>query len=365
MRNLVVIATACLLFSQNFAFAATATNAADRPVTQEDLDRLAEQMRSTRMLREAGGGDAKLWKKYRDAGRKAEKDKNPTEAEQHYHAAAREADGFKERDKRRAESLADWGRVLYQNRKFRQALQVYQDLVSFHERDLGKHHTALVFPLVDLAKTAVQVDRIDIATNCYRRAQAIAETHQGRHSDMVGELLGLHGIALMEAGRINEAETMLLQAVQILQNPKSGVRLSADGTIRRDARPPSYVSIAGIYNSLALLNMKAGRAAEAEPYFRQSLTVYERELGKTSEGVAMAAHNLGLFYLGQRRADEAQPLVERGLNIREKLLGPNHQIVADSLQALAEVYREQGKTIEAAKLEARTLEIRRRTSGRR
>ena len=65
-----------------------------------------------------------------------------------------------------------------------------------------------------------------------------------------------------------------------------------------------------------------GRYAEAEPLYRRSLEIREKQLGADHPDVAHSLNNLAGLYQAMGRYAEAEPLYKRSLEIREKQLGP-------------------------------------------
>ena len=141
-----------------------------------------------------------------------------------------------------------------------------------------------------------------------------------------------------------------------------------------------------------------GRYAEAEPLFRRSLEIAEKQLGRDHPHVATSLNNLASLYDHMGRYAEAEPLFRRGLEIGEKQLGattrrsaepeqpgkpvpghgpirrgraarppqpggpgeaagPDHPDVARSLINLAALYRFMGRYAEAVLLFRRGLAI--------
>ena len=64
-----------------------------------------------------------------------------------------------------------------------------------------------------------------------------------------------------------------------------------------------------------------GRYAEAEPLYRRSLEIREKQLGPDHPDVATSLNNLADLYRAMGRYAEAEPLYRRSLEVREKQLG--------------------------------------------
>lgn len=122
----------------------------------------------------------------------------------------------------------------------------------------------------------------------------------------------------------------------------------------------SQKETATLLNMLGELYRSQGRYNEAEPLFKRSLAMRERELGPDHTKVAESLNNLAVLYHNLRRYNDAEPLIKRSLIILENALGPDHPIVAQSLQNLASIYMTLGRFDDAIPLRLRALEIARK-----
>jgi tetratricopeptide (TPR) repeat protein/CHAT domain-containing protein len=134
--------------------------------------------------------------------------------------------------------------------------------------------------------------------------------------------------------------------------------------IREKSLGPEHFEVGASYNNLARLYQDQGRYAEAEPFYRRSLTIRERALGRQHSDVGVSLNNLAELYRNQGRYAEAEPLYQRSLTIIEKVRGPEHPDVGTLLDNLAELYRNQGRYAEAEPLYQRSLTISERALGR-
>lgn len=90
-------------------------------------------------------------------------------------------------------------------------------------------------------------------------------------------------------------------------------------------------------NALALLYQGLGNYAEAEPRFREAITIYEKT-GNARE-VSTARQNLATLYQVQERFPEAELLLTEALRSDEQILGKQHPQYAVTLQNLATLYQ--------------------------
>lgn len=114
---------------------------------------------------------------------------------------------------------------------------------------------------------------------------------------------------------------------------------------------------ATLLNALGELYRVQGRYAEAEPLFRRSLEMRQKELGSGHTKVAESLNNLAVLYYNLQRYDDAEAMSRRSLSIIENAWGPDHPAVVQSLNNLASIYRVQGRYDDAIPLQMRAQEI--------
>ncbi|MEM9543319.1 MAG: tetratricopeptide repeat protein [Cyanobacteria bacterium P01_E01_bin.42] len=151
-----------------------------------------------------------------------------------------------------------------------------------------------------------------------------------------------------EQGLYSQAEPYYRQCVSV-----TGDRLGEE-----------HPDVATSLNNLAGLYESQGRYSEAEPLYSQALELMRKLLGKEHPDVATSLNNLAFLYKSQGRYTETEPLYFQSLELRRKLLGEEHPDVATSLNNLAELYRSQGRYTEAEPLYSQALELRRKLLGK-
>lgn len=111
--------------------------------------------------------------------------------------------------------------------------------------------------------------------------------------------------------------------------------------------------------------LQAGRAEEAEEYFRRSLAIEEKQMGADHPHVAATLADLGASALASGRAAEAEEVLNRALAISEKAearggaaaSAASAETSSGILHSLAECARNGGRAAEAEGLLKRALEI--------
>ena len=110
-------------------------------------------------------------------------------------------------------------------------------------------------------------------------------------------------------------------------------------------------------NDLALLYKEQGNWKDAEPLFRQAVTLQQKLLGPTSPELGATLNNLSGLLLDARRPAEAEPLARRALDIFDGTLGHTHVRTGIAVSNLADVLMARGATAQAVKFYQRALAI--------
>ena len=83
---------------------------------------------------------------------------------------------------------------------------------------------------------------------------------------------------------------------------------------------------------------------EAEPLYKQALSLRQELLGDRHPDVASSLNNLAFLRYHQNRYDEAEALLLQALEILEPVLGSNHPNTQSAKNSLAYLRTNQGKS---------------------
>lgn len=145
---------------------------------------------------------------------------------------------------------------------------------------------------------------------------------------------------LWKRGKYDEAEAVLLSALRGLEKSRTN-----------DIRVPVTL------NGLGSLYQELGRYADAEKFYRRSITASERLQQTDGPAVASSLNNLATLYLETGQYAKAEPLLHRCLDLRLKYLGADSPEVAVTRINLGELCRLQHKYADAEPLLRDALEI--------
>jgi tetratricopeptide (TPR) repeat protein len=126
---------------------------------------------------------------------------------------------------------------------------------------------------------------------------------------------------------------------------------------------PKHPDTATSYNELAYNLQAQGRPREAEPLYRKALAVCEEVQGPKHPNTATSYNNLGSNLDAQGRAREAEPLLQKALAVCEEVQGPKHPNTATSYNNLGSNLDAQGRAREAEPLLQKALAVREEVLG--
>ncbi|MEM7787630.1 MAG: serine/threonine-protein kinase [Bacteroidota bacterium] len=136
------------------------------------------------------------------------------------------------------------------------------------------------------------------------------------------------GAALRRAGELDEAATVLAAA-------------------RADDREP--LDAASVRIELGRVEQDRGRPADAEPLFREALTLQQAALPADHPTLAEAHEMVGAALQDQGRLDEAEPSFQEAYRVRQAALGDDHAQTQSARYNLAALHRDMGRFDEAVR----------------
>jgi len=157
-------------------------------------------------------------------------------------------------------------------------------------------------------------------------------------------LLAAEGQTLIEAGRVDEAEAPLRQALQL-------------------SPPDQEVEGALALRSLGEISSARARHGEAEDLYARAMNTLHRLLPAVHRERGHAVNSWGLAALAQGRVDQAEERIRRGLELRTAMLEAGHPDIGESTHNLAAVMLRRGRLDDAEALDAQALRLWEKTLG--
>ena len=214
-------------------------------------------------------------------------------------------------------------------------------------------------------------------------SRAALRFHEGRGTWEEARLLNNIGSALLDQGKVTEAETYARHALEITERTVGashltmatklnnlGMVLRTQGkteeaerlfrralAIEEGALGPGDLDTAVELSNLGGALLAQGKAAEAEGLYRHAFAIDESARGPNHPDMARGLNNIGSALLAQGKAAEAESFYRRALAVAEKALGPDHPHTATALNNIGSALEDQGKAAEAEDLYRRALAI--------
>lgn len=152
---------------------------------------------------------------------------------------------------------------------------------------------------------------------------------------------------LFEEGKYGEAEPLYKEVLSVSEK-----LFGADDQL-----------LGRVLNKLGAVYYFQERYWEAEPLAVRALTIAEKQKGPDHPDLLTEVGNLATVYVHLERYDAAEPLYRRLIALSENVRGPDHPEVARHLEDLAGVYVRQRRHGEAEPLLKRALAIREKAHG--
>ena len=244
-----------------------------------------------------------------------------------------------------AVTLNDLGNLLRVQGRFLEAERLLRRAVALEERAEQPVQLDLAYTLNSLGALYCNRNQPTSAIPLLKRGLAIREQTLGSEHPLVASSLSNLADALLLLDKTVEAETLYRRALKILDATAEHPTLAA----------LTNYKLAEMYSHKR--RARAGNLLEAEAFYRQSLTAWDRAPERNHPQVGLSLCGLAEIYLTQQRYAEAEPLLKQALEIQEQALGSTHPQVARVLLDYASVLRKQHLRREAASMEERAKNI--------
>ena len=267
-----------------------------------------------------------------------------------------------------ARTLADKSRALDRAGKYKEALEIAQQVLATREAILGPDHL----------EVGVIVNRIGNLSNSlgdnwkaellYERALKIYTANLGPEHLLVSQVLNNLAVIHRVRGDLIEAEQLFLRSLEIKEKlfgpndptltaslnnlgivyRRLGDNFRAEATyqralsIRERTLGPDHSDVASVLMNIAALRFYEGDFAAALELDKRALAIREKNEGPDHPIVALTLDNVGSSYISAGEFDLAKPLILRAIDIQERRFGVDHPSVSRYLETLARYYFESG-----------------------
>lgn len=205
-----------------------------------------------------------------------------------------------------------------QDGRAEEAQEYFRRSLAIEEKQMGEEHPHVAATLADLAASSLASGSTEEVEGLLRRALAITE------KTATAETGTLHCLAdcTRKRGRHAEAEGLLRRALAIEQGSNGTPATSGSSSVFASASSASGAgAVATTLGELASCACEAGKAEQAEEWFRKALAEEEERLGKGHRDVAATLTRLGKCLSQQSKVEEAAAVHRRALSIIEETDG--------------------------------------------
>jgi serine/threonine-protein kinase len=251
-----------------------------------------------------------------------------------------------------------------------QALALYRDVLDIGTRLHGPRSEPVVEALRGIAW---RTGNPAAADSLYRLQLDIAREIEGRTGPLTAKSLVPYGSFLSGQDRLEDAERMLEEAVEVFRD--EGPELERDlvgalfflGQTRRmlgklaladtalreayglraEQYGPTHVRTAILMTELGMVAEGLGDLEEATEWKQGALDVFSATLGDGHPYTLTAMNNVAILLDTQGRVGEAEQIIRRVYEAREALYGADHRETVGSLQNLGAFVLRQGRPDEA------------------
>ncbi|CAM9735373.1 unnamed protein product [Scytosiphon promiscuus] len=204
-----------------------------------------------------------------------------------------------------------------QDGRAEEAQEYFRRSLAIEEKQMGEDHPHVAATLADLAASSLASGSTEEAEGLLRRALAITEKTTGAETGT------LHCLAecTRKRGRHAEAEGLLMRALAIEQGGGGAFASSGGSVFASTSSASGAGAVAATLGELASCACEAGRAEQAEEWFRRALAAEEEKLGEGHRDVAATLTRLGKCLSQQNKVEEAAQVHRRALSIVEETEG--------------------------------------------
>jgi serine/threonine protein kinase/tetratricopeptide (TPR) repeat protein len=286
-----------------------------------------------------------------------------------------------------ADALSEWGSMLTNAGKARQAIAVFEELGELDKRIHGEDHDNYAIGLHNLAILYDTIGEYDEEERIEKQAFAIFAANHPEERAEYAYFLDTLGVLALKKRDVEEAESYNRRSLELrtkflgeehtltafaMANVAEGLQLEG----RFDDAREFFLKAIGIQartqgersrkvayelNRLGRLEQEAGNLQEAEGHYENAISMLTAQDGAIQPNAAAYVQNLGTVQESRDRLSEAERSYREALRIRRESLPEGNPGIQESLMSLGRLLLRMGRPGEAEPL---FLECREAEKGR-
>ena len=242
-----------------------------------------------------------------------------------------------------AESQVNMGELLGKQSALDEAVELYENALQIQRAAANvEDATEIAETLVGLSEVRSLQGDYEETEKLLREAIDIQRQILGEENLTVARSLDNLGMALLDQGRLDEAEPLLRDSL----------------AMRRKVVPGGlHPDLDTGLNNLAYFLVESGEYEETEAILREALDMKQRLFGDSHPSVAVGLNNLAVVLHDVGNYEAAETNYLQALEIRRKVLDKDHPQIAQSLNNLAFLYNDTGDTERAMAMSSEALTV--------
>ena len=238
--------------------------------------------------------------------------------------------------------------VLWRLGKYEEVEQMHRQTLKLREKVLGKEHPDTLSSMNNLGLMLDSLGKYEEAEQMYWQTLELMEKVLGKEHPHTLTSMGNLAVTRQMLGKYEEVEQMLQQTLELREK------------VLGKEHPDTLTSM----GDLAVARQRLGKYEEAEQMHWQTLELMEKVLGKEHPDTLSSMNNLGLMLDSLGKYEEAEQMHRQTLELMEKVLGKEHPHTLTSMGNLAVTRQMLGKYEEAEQMLQQTLELTEKVLGK-
>ncbi len=246
-----------------------------------------------------------------------------------------------------ANSLESLARLLQQDRRFEEALELAREALAMRRRVLGEEHTDTFDAERLVARLTFDLGEHDEAERMLRATLDRQRETLGENDPEILSTMATLVVIIFRAGKFEECEALARRVVE------------GWSAVLGEDHPKTLKAI----SNLAITLVQLDRHSEAERLLRPNLELQRAALGPAHPDCFSTMRNLATAVRSQGREEEAGEIYRERWEIARRELGPEHRITLENKSVVALLLAQEGRFEESERLYREVLESRSRIFG--
>ncbi len=289
-------------------------------------------------------GDKKAWKKFRDDGQQALRERRWEDVDRLFTLALMEAEKFDTKDFRRLDSLTDLSSFLLHRGYPVRAEPLLRQLLELKQNTRGELPGNIAEIEYYLAEDCRRQKKIEEAELRFQSAMKMLENHSASFHPLVGScLLGIARIRIYQK-RYPEAEILLLKAKQVFEHEYGEIQVKSG---RRYFVTYQKANVeANVLLILGSLQRMENRTADADISYKQMVQILQKQFPGEKLMLSEYFQFVGDASFEQADYLSAEISYQQAFQYQEQSVGVNNPALTNILEKLATVYTLDDKSLD-------------------